>query len=80
VCGDPHPAARLSGAADAYHYGQPELPVDASLHPTFFGPARGRHGANAWDADAADGSALKRSPMTSRHRLRCFGGDAGELE
>ena len=58
VRGDDDRAARLAGAAAAHRYGEPKDPVDARLDATFFQPARTRHGADAWDAAAREGSAL----------------------
>jgi hypothetical protein len=58
VLDDLHRAARLSGAAAAHRYGQPEDPVDARLKVTFFDPARIRQGGDAWDALAREGAAL----------------------
>ena len=58
VQGDDDRAARLVGAAAEHRYGQPNDPVDARLDGTFFEPARTRHGADAWDAAAREGSAL----------------------
>jgi hypothetical protein len=58
VQGDDDRAARLVGAAAEHRYGQPNDPVDARLDATFFEPARTRHGADAWDAAAREGSAL----------------------
>jgi hypothetical protein len=57
VDGDVHRAARLSGAAAAHRYGQPEDALDARLRATFLDPARIRHGADAWDARAQEGAA-----------------------
>jgi hypothetical protein len=58
VRGDLHRAARLSGAAAAHRYGQPEDRVDARLETIFFEPARTRHGTDAWDAAVHEGGAL----------------------
>jgi predicted ATPase/class 3 adenylate cyclase len=58
VHADDHRAARLVGAAAEHRYGQPRNPVDARLDATFFEPARTRHGADAWNAAAREGSAL----------------------
>jgi tetratricopeptide (TPR) repeat protein len=55
---DVHRAARLSGAAAAHRYGQPEDAVDARLEATFFTPARARCGAHAWHDTAREGAAL----------------------
>jgi tetratricopeptide (TPR) repeat protein len=51
-------AARLSGAAAAHRYGEPQDAVDARLGATFFEPARTRCGADAWDAAVREGAAL----------------------
>jgi predicted ATPase/DNA-binding SARP family transcriptional activator len=56
--GDLDRAARLYGAAGAHRYGQPEQPFDVRVRDTFIGPARARHGAEAWDAAARAGAAL----------------------
>jgi hypothetical protein len=53
-----HRAAHLVGAASAHRYGQPTDPVDARLDAAFFEVARARHGADAWDADLRDGTAM----------------------
>ena len=58
VRGDDHRAARLLGAATDDRSHRREDPVDARLHTEFFGPARTRHGADAWDAAARDGGTL----------------------
>ena len=58
IRGDDHRAARLLGAATDDRSHRPEDPVDARLHTEFFGPARTRHGADAWDAAARDGGTL----------------------
>jgi len=58
VDGDVHRAARLSGAAAAHRYGQPEDAVDARLRATFLDPARILERADAWDAWAREGAAL----------------------
>jgi hypothetical protein len=58
VEGDIPRAARLIGAATAHRYDDPEDPVDARLHATFFEPARADHGADAWDAPIREGAAL----------------------
>jgi predicted ATPase/class 3 adenylate cyclase len=55
---DLHRAARLSGAAAAHRYGQPEDALDARLDATFFAPARARCGADAWHDTAREGAAL----------------------
>jgi hypothetical protein len=52
-------AARLVGAAAEHRYGQPRDPVDARLDATFFDLARARHGPDAWNAAAREGSALR---------------------
>ena len=51
-------AARLTGAAAAHRYGEPEDPVDVRLDATFLEPARVRWGADAWDAAVREGAAL----------------------
>jgi predicted ATPase/class 3 adenylate cyclase len=51
-------AARLRGAAETFRYGDPIDEVRQRLATVFFEPARGRHGADAWDAAAAEGGAL----------------------
>jgi hypothetical protein len=58
VHGDDRRAARLLGAAAEDRLYRPEDPVDARLHTEFFGPARTRHGEDAWDATAREGSML----------------------
>jgi hypothetical protein len=58
VHGDNKRAAALVGAADAHRYEQSQDPVDARLDETFFEPARTRHGTDAWNAAAREGSAL----------------------
>jgi hypothetical protein len=58
VGGDTKRAATLVGAADAHRYGEPEDAVDVRLDTAFFEPARTRHGADAWDASAREGSVL----------------------
>jgi hypothetical protein len=58
VDGDVRPAARLIGAATGHRYGDPEDPVDARLHTTFFARTRARHGADAWTALLREGAAL----------------------
>jgi predicted ATPase/class 3 adenylate cyclase len=58
VDGDDHRAACLVGAAAEHRYGQPKDPIDARLDETFLEPARTRHGADAWDAAAREGSVL----------------------
>jgi hypothetical protein len=55
---DPHRAARLTGAAAAHRYGEPQDPVEARLHTTVFEPARTRCGTHAWDAAVRDGATL----------------------
>jgi hypothetical protein len=51
-------AARLTGAAAAHRYGQPEHRVDARLRASFFEPARTRCRDDDWDAAAREGAAL----------------------
>jgi len=51
-------AARLTGAAAAHHYDEPEDPVNVRLEATFLEPARARYGADAWDAGVREGAAL----------------------
>jgi predicted ATPase/class 3 adenylate cyclase len=51
-------AARLRGAAENFRYGDPIDEVRQRLATVFFEPARTRHGADAWDAAAAEGGAL----------------------
>jgi len=51
-------AARLTGAAAAHRYGEPQDPVDARLDATILKPARTRCGAAAWDATLREGAAL----------------------
>ena len=58
VDGDDDRAARLAGAAEAHRYGEPGDAVQDRLNATFFEPARTRHGADAWDAAAAEGGSL----------------------
>jgi predicted ATPase/class 3 adenylate cyclase len=58
VDGDDDRAARLLGAAEAFRYDNPGDPVRVRLRDTFFEPARARHGLEAWDAAARQGSAL----------------------
>jgi predicted ATPase/DNA-binding SARP family transcriptional activator len=58
VRGDNDRAARLSGAARAHHYDQPEDPVAVRLDVAFLEVARARHGADAWHAAAREGGAL----------------------
>jgi predicted ATPase/class 3 adenylate cyclase len=58
VRGDDERAATLIGAAEGYRYEKAEDPVEARLDSTFFEPARGRCGAEAWSAAAREGSAL----------------------
>jgi predicted ATPase/class 3 adenylate cyclase len=58
IRGDDHRAARLLGAAAEDRSDRPEDPVDARLDTEFFGPARTRHGADAWDAAERDGGTL----------------------
>jgi predicted ATPase/DNA-binding SARP family transcriptional activator len=55
---DMHRAARLTGAAAAHRYGEPQDPVEARLHTTLFEPARTRCGTHAWDAAVRDGATL----------------------
>jgi hypothetical protein len=50
--------ARLTGAAAAHRYGQPEDPVDARLRAKFFEPARTRCQDHEWAAAAREGAAL----------------------
>ena len=64
---DPDRAARLVGAAAAHAYGSQQHEVEARLDAAFLDPARTRHGADAWDAAARDGSALS---VRRRDRLR----------
>jgi hypothetical protein len=56
--GDAKRAATLVGAADAHRSGVPEDRVEARLEEAFFEPARGRCGADAWNAGAREGNAL----------------------
>ena len=58
VNGDGKRAATLVGAADAHRYDKAEDPVEARLEGAFFEPARTRHGTDAWNAAAREGSAL----------------------
>jgi predicted ATPase/DNA-binding SARP family transcriptional activator len=51
-------AARLTGAAAAHRYGQPEDPVDARLRANFIEPARTRCRDDEWDAAVREGAAL----------------------
>jgi len=51
-------AARLCGASGAHRYGWRVDTVDARLAATYFEPARGRLGAEAWDAAVREGAAL----------------------
>jgi hypothetical protein len=55
---DPHRAARLVGAAAAYRYGIQQDEVMTRLHTAFLGPARRRHGTDAWDAAVRDGTTM----------------------
>ena len=52
-------AARLTGAAAAHRYGQPEDRIDARLHARFLQPARTRFGGDRWDAAVREGAALR---------------------
>ena len=56
--GDFDRAARLYGAAEAHRYEEPEHPIDARLHDTFFAPALARYGTEAWDTAERAGAAL----------------------
>ena len=56
--GDFDRAARLYGAAEAHRYEEPEHPIDARLHDTFFAPALARDGTEAWDTAERAGAAL----------------------
>jgi predicted ATPase/class 3 adenylate cyclase len=56
--GDTHRAARLAGAAAAQRPDDEDDRVQARLDAIFFEAARERHGADAWDAAAAEGGAL----------------------
>ena len=58
VDGDDMRVATLVGAAEAHRYDKPEDPVEARLEAAFFGPARARYGADAWNAAARQGSSL----------------------
>jgi hypothetical protein len=58
VGGDDDRAARLRGAAEAFRYDDPVDEVQERLATVFFAPARERHGPEAWDAAAREGSAL----------------------
>jgi tetratricopeptide (TPR) repeat protein len=58
IYGDSYRAARLSGAAATHGYGEPEPPDEAQVDATFIQPARGRYGADVWDAAARDGGTL----------------------
>jgi hypothetical protein len=58
VNGDDKRAATLVGAAGAHRYDMPEDPLEARLEAAFFEPARTRHGPDAWNAAAGEGSAL----------------------
>ena len=51
-------AARLVGAAGAHRGRDPHDAIDARLEATFFEPARGRHGPDAWDASLRAGALL----------------------
>ena len=51
-------AAWLYGAAETHRYGQPQHPVDERLRAAFFDPARGRLGAEDWDAAVRRGAAM----------------------
>jgi hypothetical protein len=53
---DDRRAATLVGAADAHRYEQTADPVEARLDETFFEPARTRHGLDAWNTAAREGS------------------------
>jgi hypothetical protein len=56
--GDVHRASRLTGAAIAHAYGEPENPDEARVDATIIQPGRARAGADAWDAAAREGAAL----------------------
>jgi hypothetical protein len=58
VDGDEQRAATLVGAADAHRGDRSEDPVEARLQAAFFGPARMRYGADAWQAARRAGSSL----------------------
>jgi hypothetical protein len=58
VANDLPRAARLTGAAAAHRYGQPEDPVDARLRANFIEPARTRCRDEEWDAAVRVGAAL----------------------
>ena len=51
-------AARLTGAAAAHRYDEPEDPLNVRLDATFLEPARARYDADAWDAAFREGGAL----------------------
>jgi len=51
-------AAWLLGAAEAHRHGQPKDVIDDRLRTTFFDPARGRLGEDAWDATVRRGAAM----------------------
>jgi predicted ATPase/class 3 adenylate cyclase len=51
-------AARLAGAASAFHYGQRYAAVEDRLDAAFFEAARTRCGLDAWNAAADEGAAL----------------------
>jgi predicted ATPase/class 3 adenylate cyclase len=56
--GDDARAARLVGAAEQHRYDHVNDPLDGRLGRGFFNVARARHGAEAWDAEAAEGGTL----------------------
>jgi predicted ATPase len=58
VRGDDRRAARLFGAAVEDRRGRAEDHVENRLDAEFFGPARARHGGDAWDAIAREGGSL----------------------
>jgi predicted ATPase/class 3 adenylate cyclase len=58
VRNDTHRAARLAGAAAAYRDDAPRDEVEVRLDAAFIQPARTRHGMDAWDVAARDGSML----------------------
>jgi hypothetical protein len=58
VKGDVRRAATLVGAAEAHRYDNAKDPVHARLESAFFAPARARHGTDAWNDSAREGTKL----------------------
>ena len=59
LLGDLERAARLAASAGALRGHRIEDRLDVTLDRNFFEPARGRHTPAAWDAAAAEGTALE---------------------